>query len=72
LSHEPYASNIDPVFKKAASINGKLYAVPFGSEQAGAVVYNRKVYKKYGLSVPKTWKEFIHNCDILKKNGESA
>jgi len=72
LSNEPYAGRINNAFKLSASINGKLYAIPFGLSQAGAVMYNKKVYKKYGLSVPKTWKQFIENCNILKKNGVTA
>lgn len=72
LTDESYADKIDPTFKKTASIDGRLYAIPFGLTQAGAVMYNKKVYQKYGLSVPRTWKEFLANCDILKKNGETA
>lgn len=34
-----------------------------------SVYYNTALYKKYGLSVPKTLSEFEHNCDVLKQNG---
>ncbi len=72
LSGESFSPRINKAFRDSASIDGQLYAIPFGLSQAGAVMYNKKVYKKYGLSVPKTWKQFIANCDVLRKNGVTA
>ena len=32
-------------------------------------MYNKKVYEKLGLSIPKTWDEFISNSEKIKAAG---
>jgi raffinose/stachyose/melibiose transport system substrate-binding protein len=46
----------------------KTYAVPFGAISV-ACVYNKNIYDKVGITPPKTWDEFISNCDKLKAAG---
>lgn len=72
ISKEDFAKKLDETYKSSVSENGAVYGVPFTSTQAGAVIYNKEMYKKYNLQVPKTWDEFLSNCDTLKKNGETA
>lgn len=72
LSNEAFASTFDDTFKEAASVDNKLYGIPQGSTQCGAVLYNKEMYEKYDLKVPKTWDEFLANCDVLKNAGETA
>lgn len=50
---------------------GTIWGVP-AVNQTMLVYYNTDMYKKYGLSVPQTWDEFVHNCKVLKENGENA
>lgn len=66
------ASTFDDAFTNAASVDGVLYGVPFGSSSAGGVMYNKELYEKYSLEVPETWDEFKHNLDVLKDAGENA
>lgn len=72
ISNEPWVKNLDGAFIDAVSVDGKILGIPASSTQAGAIMYNKKVYAKYGLTPPKTWKEFIQNCDVLKAAGETA
>lgn len=72
LSGYDFVDNLDGSFIEAASVDGKLYGVPSGSSQAGAIFYNKAIYEEYGLEIPKTWDEFIANCDVLKEAGETA
>jgi raffinose/stachyose/melibiose transport system substrate-binding protein len=68
-----YASKLDPRFVDAASVGGKLYAVPqIYSAQAGAIWYSKKIYRELGLQIPKTWKEFLANCDKAQAAGYTA
>lgn len=67
LSKLPCQANIDDSFKKVVTDDGKIYAVPFGTTQGGGIFYNKKIYKELGLSIPKTWDEFIANCQKIKE-----
>ena len=40
-------------------------APPFG----GGILYNKDVYAKLGLQVPKTWADFMANSDKIKAAG---
>jgi raffinose/stachyose/melibiose transport system substrate-binding protein len=46
--------------------------VPFGTAMAGGIFYNRKIYQDLGLSVPKTWAEFMANNEKVKAAGKVA
>lgn len=69
---DDYADMLDASFVGAAGVDGKLYGIPANASQAGAILYNIDMYEKYGLEVPKTWDEFLANCDVLKEAGETA
>ncbi|AEF81504.1 ABC transporter substrate-binding protein [Leadbettera azotonutricia] len=72
ISNEPFAANVTDSFKKSASANGKLYGLPMASTQAGAILYNKKIYQDLGLSVPHTWNDFIVNCEKIQASGKVA
>ncbi|MBO6138239.1 MAG: carbohydrate ABC transporter substrate-binding protein [Lachnospiraceae bacterium] len=72
LTDEPMTANFDEAFKSCVSQEGRVYGAPFTTTQAGAVVYWKPDYEELGLSVPKTWDEFLANCDALEKAGKTA
>ncbi len=47
----------------------KFYGVPFGTAFGGGVLYNKPIFDKLGLSVPKTWAEFMANNKKIKAAG---
>lgn len=47
----------------------KLYAVPIDSVVLSGVFYNKKVFEKAGVEIPKTWDEFLKVCKKLKDMG---
>jgi raffinose/stachyose/melibiose transport system substrate-binding protein len=47
---------------------GKTYAVPFAI-QTMVVYYNKDLFAKYGLAIPKVWSDLIHICDVFKAHG---
>lgn len=71
-SGEKFVERLDDTFKKTVSVNEKTFGIPQASAQAGAVLYNKKLYEKYDLKVPTTWDEFLSNCEVLKEKKETA
>ncbi|MCK9862100.1 extracellular solute-binding protein [Paenibacillus sp. ATY16] len=72
LTSEPFMQNVVDSFLPTVSVDGKTYAAPSGASQAGAWLYNKKVYAELGLSVPKTWDELKANNEKIKAAGKTA
>lgn len=72
FSGEAFVDKIDDTFRGTVTIDGATYGIPFASSQAGAVMYNKAIYKELNLSVPKTWAEFLQNCEAIKASGRDA
>src|SRR5687768_17357269 len=69
VTNEPYMANVSDSFKPVVTAGKEVYGVPVGTGNAGAVLYNKKVYEKLGLEVPKTWAEFMENSRKIKDAG---
>ena len=52
-----------------ATFEGKTYASPFAGLTGVFFWYRKDVFNKYGLTTPKTQKEFVNLCDRLKNGG---
>jgi raffinose/stachyose/melibiose transport system substrate-binding protein len=50
-------------------VDGKQYAVPTAEVGGRAVFYNKDIFKKLGLEIPKTLSEFEKDLKIIKDNG---
>jgi raffinose/stachyose/melibiose transport system substrate-binding protein len=72
LTNEPWMTQVTDSFKTAASVQGRVYAVPFGSTSAGAWLYNKRVYRELGLQVPNTWRDLLANLDKVQAAGKVA
>ena len=48
--------------------DGKIYGVPFAS-QSIVIYYNKKIFAQAGVSVPKTWDEWLGIMKTLKDKG---
>jgi raffinose/stachyose/melibiose transport system substrate-binding protein len=69
LTNESAIQQVDETFLPAVTQGGKVYGVPQGTSFGGGILYNRDVYSKLGLQVPKTWAEFAANNDKIKAAG---
>ena len=63
---------IDETFLSVVSDDEGIYGVPALTSQGGAVLYYKPDYEELGLEVPKTWDEFIANCDALEAAGKTS
>jgi multiple sugar transport system substrate-binding protein len=64
-------NNYDQVFKStlpSMTVDGKQWGIPFAYYQWG-VYYRKDLFDKYGISVPKSWDEFLAAGKKLKDNG---
>lgn len=50
--------------------DGSLYGIPW-EFATDMFWYDKDVYEKYNLEVPKTFDDLLENCRILKENGET-
>ncbi|MFF9563250.1 ABC transporter substrate-binding protein [Leifsonia sp. NPDC014704] len=69
LTDESWAKGPTEDFKNSVSTDKGLYGAPTGTTFDGGIMYNKKVYEKLGLTVPKTWSEFISNSEKIKAAG---
>ncbi len=72
LSDLESQANVLDSFKPTVSAGGKVYGVPVGSAMGGGIFYHRPTYEELGLSVPKTWAEFMENNAKIKEAGKAA
>jgi multiple sugar transport system substrate-binding protein len=54
--------------KASMTIDGKQWGIPYTYYQWG-IYYNKSVYQQVGVSVPRTWDEFLANCAKFKAAG---
>ncbi len=66
------AGVLDSFKSVVTSTDGKVRGVPFGAAMGGGIYYNKKIYADLGLKIPKTWAEFIANCEKIKAAGKVA
>ncbi len=68
LSDQPWVKRL--VNPSISEYNGKTYSYTFLSTSGfQAMIYNKDVFKKFGLEVPKTVAEFEKVCETLKNGG---
>lgn len=64
---------IDPAYSQMLkdleieSVDG-AYGVPYALNASG-VIYNKDIFEELGLSIPKTWDEFLNVAKTVKDNG---
>ena len=70
LSGEPFMAAVTDTFKEGVTAGSGVFGVPVGNAMGGGVLYNRKIYDQLGLTVPKTWAEFMANNQKIKDAGQ--
>jgi raffinose/stachyose/melibiose transport system substrate-binding protein len=69
ITGEAFLGNVEDSFKPNVTAGNDVYGVPLGPALGGGVLYNRPVYDRLGLQVPKTWSEFMANNAKAKAVG---
>lgn len=63
-----WSDQIIPSTLKPFTVDNKVYGVPILMD-VRMMAYNKDIFEKLGLEVPKTWEEFIDVLKVIKKNG---
>lgn len=69
LTNDPALKDTNPAFLSAVTQNGKVYGAPWGSAFGGGILYNKDVYARLNLQVPRTWAQFVANSEKIKAAG---
>jgi len=70
LTGEEWAKRLKPDWLPTVSHDGRMYGLVLWDDRTGWVyTYNDKIFKRLGLSVPKTTKEFLAVCERIKQAG---
>jgi raffinose/stachyose/melibiose transport system substrate-binding protein len=69
ITGESFLNNVEDQFIPNVKAGNDVYGVPLGTVGGGGVFYNRKVYDRLGLQVPKTWAQFMANNAKVKAAG---
>jgi len=72
LSNESWVKTLDPVVASQSTVDGKLYGAEVWDVVAAnywVITYNKSIFAKYNLSVPKTFAEFETVSATLLQNG---
>jgi raffinose/stachyose/melibiose transport system substrate-binding protein len=72
VTDEPWVGDLDDTYAKTVSADDQVFGAPFGSAFGGGILYNKKVYEKLGLEIPRTWDEFMANNAKAKAAGIDA
>ena len=69
VSAEPWIANINESYIPTVSSGDAIFGAPSETAMGGGILYNRKIYADLGLSVPKSWDEFMANNEKIKAAG---
>jgi len=61
--------NYSKDWQKYATVNGKLYGAPLGSNVKSFVWYSPKMFKDKGWAIPQSWDELIKLSDTIAATG---
>jgi len=69
LSNEPFVKDLKPFVMGQAAYKGKVYGLPLWEGSISGTLYNKEIFKKLNIAVPKTQAEFWAACETIKKAG---
>jgi raffinose/stachyose/melibiose transport system substrate-binding protein len=69
LTNEEWVKRATPESVNETTLDGKVYGLTIWDSSRWAIVYNKDIFQKLGLSVPKTYEEFKAACQKIKDAG---
>lgn len=69
FTDSPWVDDLTDTAINQAIFNGKVVGLPHGEASVSGTLYNKAIFKKLGIEIPKTQEEFLQVCEVLLKNG---
>lgn len=69
FTEEPWVEDLTDTSINQTIYNGRVIGLPHWEASVSGTIYNKKIFEKYNLQVPKTQKEFMAVCEILNVHG---
>ena len=64
---EKYLGKVTKDALMAVTVDGEVYGIPYNAWYQG-VIYNKDIFRKYGIEIPATMEEMEHVVQLLEKN----
>ncbi|QOS79399.1 extracellular solute-binding protein [Paenibacillus sp. JNUCC31] len=61
--------SIAGLFDDIPKVNGTIYTAPLKAEVPQGIVYNKRLFREWGLSEPATYQQFLEVCKIIRNKG---
>jgi raffinose/stachyose/melibiose transport system substrate-binding protein len=69
LTKEPFVKNFYASEISALTYKGGIYGLPEDVVLTTGIFYNKQIFAKYKLALPRTWAQFLSVCKTLKSHG---
>lgn len=65
----PWVDDLTDTALNQTISNGKVIGLPYWEASVSGTLYNKELFKKLGLEVPRNQEEFLNVCETLLRNG---
>lgn len=69
FSEEEWVNDLTNTSINQTVYNGEIIGLPLWEASISGTIYNKTIFKKYGIEVPQNQDEFMEVCETLLKNG---
>lgn len=69
FTQEPWVDDLSNTALTQSIFHGKVIGLPHGEASTSGTLYNKDIFRKYNLEIPKTQEEFMTVCEALLKQG---
>lgn len=65
----PWVDDLTDTAINQAIYHGKVIGLPYWEASISGILYNKALFRRYGIAVPQTQKEFLDACESLLRKG---
>lgn len=65
----PWVNELTDAALNQAIFNGKVIGLPYWEASVSGILYNKDLFREYGIAVPRTQEEFLATCETLLRHG---